>query len=644
MKSLLREFDEQAQKAIVVAESLSFDFGHQNVGSEHLLLSLLKIHDNQLKRLLQKYDVNDAVVEEDIKRLFGTNDDQPFYMEYSQSVKRILERSIEYAKDKNQDQVTLNILIISLLKEKESVAYEILQKYHVDVEEVIYLLQEKSAFETPLDQIPTLVNINKKVKTKKYKIIGRENEIDQVCTILSKKEKNNVLIIGEAGVGKSALVEKLAMMINQGKVVDSLKNKIIYELSLSSLVAGTKYRGEFEEKFKKIIDKVKDLDNVIIFIDEIHNVIGAGGAEGAIDASNILKPYLARKDMTVVGATTIDEYYKHFEKDHAMNRRFSIVTLKENTKEETLEILKGIKGYYESYHQIKIDNVLLKELIELVDCHIKNRTYPDKAIDILDLSCVKAKFYHEKELTKNRIVETIEKYLNITIHHQMDYQKLEKQLNKDILGQEKGIHQMIETFQHKQLPISFFIYGPTSCGKTLTAKSLAKYLTYHYLKLDMNQYQESHSLYKLLETYHEKPSLLLSTLQSYPHTVLLLDHIDQACEEIIHLFSQILDDGYYEDQAKRKISFENVVFIMSQTCTSRCCMGFKKSRQTKYLKHELFDKVDQIIEYQPLSKEIVEKIIHLREHISIEKIHNLLKEEHVPINLSKMMKQIKQMS
>lgn len=644
MKSLLREFDEQAQKAIVVAESLSFDFGHQNVGSEHLLLSLLKIHDNQLKRLLQKYDVNDAVVEEDIKRLFGTNDDQPFYMEYSQSVKRILERSIEYAKDKNQDQVTLNILIISLLKEKESVAYEILQKYHVDVEEVIYLLQEKSAFETPLDQIPTLVNINKKVKTKKYKIIGRENEIDQVCTILSKKEKNNVLIIGEAGVGKSALVEKLAMMINQGKVVDSLKNKIIYELSLSSLVAGTKYRGEFEEKFKKIIDKVKDLDNVIIFIDEIHNVIGAGGAEGAIDASNILKPYLARKDMTVIGATTIDEYYKHLEKDHAMNRRFSIVTLKENTKEETLEILKGIKGYYESYHQIKIDNVLLKELIELVDCHIKNRTYPDKAIDILDLSCVKAKFYHEKELTKNRIVETIEKYLNITIHHQMDYQKLEKQLNKDILGQEKGIHQMIETFQHKQLPISFFIYGPTSCGKTLTAKSLAKYLNYHYLKLDMNQYQESHSLYKLLETYHEKPSLLLSTLQSYPHTVLLLDHIDQACEEIIHLFSQILDDGYYEDQAKRKISFENVVFIMSQTCTSRCCMGFKKSRQTKYLKHELFDKVDQIIEYQPLSKEIVEKIIHLREHISIEKIHNLLKEEHVPINLSKMMKQIKQMS
>lgn len=189
MKSLLREFDEQAQKAIVVAESLSFDFGHQNVGSEHLLLSLLKIHDNQLKRLLQKYDVNDAAVEEDIKRLFGTNDDQPFYMEYSQSVKRILERSIEYAKDKNQDQVTLNILIISLLKEKESVAYEILQKYHVDVEEVIYLLQEKSAFETPLDQIPTLVNINKKVKTKNIKLLVEKMKLIKYVLFYLKKKK-----------------------------------------------------------------------------------------------------------------------------------------------------------------------------------------------------------------------------------------------------------------------------------------------------------------------------------------------------------------------------------------------------------------------------------------------------------------------
>lgn len=636
MSLLLKEFDEQAQKAIVVAESISFDFGHQNVGSEHLLLSLLKMHDNQLKRFLKKYKVNEEVVEGDIKRLFGTSEDQPFYMEYSQSVKRILERSMEEAQKKNQDQVTLNLLTISLLKEKESVAYEILQKYHVDVEEVIYLLQEKSAFETPLDQISTLVNINKKVKNKKYKIIGRENEIEQICTILSKKEKNNVLIIGEAGVGKSAIVEKLAMMINKHQVVDSLKNKIIYELSLSSLVAGTKYRGEFEEKFKKIIDKVKNLDNVIIFIDEIHNVIGAGGAEGAIDASNILKPYLARKDMTVIGATTIDEYYKHFEKDHAMNRRFSLVTLKENTKEETFEILKGIKCYYENFHHIKISDTILKELIALVDQHIKNRTYPDKAIDILDLSCVKTKFYHEQELTKIRIIETIEKYLNITIHQQINKKTLEKQLNKSIFGQEKAIHQLVQTLETKKIPLSFFLYGQESTGKTTTAKILARELNYHYLKLDMNQYKDIHAYYKLIGN-NQEPSILLSTLQSTPHTVLYLKNIDQANEEIIHLVSQILEEGYYEDSKKRKISFENVIIILSQTnITHR--LGFKKNKII-HPRHPLLSIVDQVIEYQPLSKETVEKIISQKHPNASNKLHSLIQKEKNP-KLSYILKQM----
>lgn len=405
---MLTKFDEQSQKAIVIAESLAFDFGHSNVGSEHLLLSLLKLQESKLKKLLQKYKVTDEVIEADIIRLFGQNDDQPFYLEYSEIMKRILEESIELSKMKNQNQVTLNILSMCLLQVKDSVALELLKKYNVDIEDMIYVLNEKTAYETRLDQINSLVNLNKKVKDKHYKIVGRDKEIDKICAILSKKEKNNVLIIGEAGVGKSAVVEKLAMLINAKKAPQGLEHKIIYELSLSSLVAGTKYRGEFEEKFKKIIDKIKELNNVIIFIDEIHNLIGAGGAEGAIDASNILKPYLARKDMTIIGATTLDEYYNHFEHDHAMNRRFSIVTLKENTKEETYQILSGIKKYYEDYHHIKISQNILNELIELVDEYLKNRTYPDKAIDILDLACVEASFHARKELTKEDIIKTIE--------------------------------------------------------------------------------------------------------------------------------------------------------------------------------------------------------------------------------------------
>ena len=229
MNILLTKFDEQSQKAIVIAESLAFDFGHTNVGSEHLLLSLLKIQESKLKTLLQKYDVNDEVIENDIKRLFGQNDEQPFYLEYSEKIKQILEKSIEISKNKNHSQVTLNVLSIALLQIKESVAIELLKKYNVDIEDMIYILNEKTAYETRLDQINSLVNLNKKVKDKKYQVIGRQEEIEKICAILSKKEKNNVLIIGEAGVGKSALVEKLAMMINEKKVPDNLKHKIIYE-------------------------------------------------------------------------------------------------------------------------------------------------------------------------------------------------------------------------------------------------------------------------------------------------------------------------------------------------------------------------------------------------------------------------------
>ena len=644
------------KEAICAAEEL----GHTYIGSEHLLLGLLEEGSNAAAAMLAAQHITAQRVRNALVELVGRGIPAQVQEDcLTPALSEIMQQAKAFSKEDGRSLAGTEHLLRSILRTPCCTAVAILKKLGVSLNQLGAVSRQETSCHIRMEERRT-ERISKKTLPNLFQygkwmtdpallhqydpVIGREAELQQMVQILTRRTKNNPCLVGDAGVGKTAIVEGVAQKILRGEVPEALLSQHIFSLDLPALLSGAKYRGDFEERFRNCLQEATQNEQIILFIDELHTIVGAGAAEGAIDASNILKPYLARKDMTVVGATTIDEYYKHFEKDHAMNRRFSIVTLKENTKEETLEILKGIKGYYESYHQIKIDNVLLKELIELVDCHIKNRTYPDKAIDILDLSCVKAKFYHEKELTKNRIVETIEKYLNITIHHQMDYQKLEKQLNKDILGQEKGIHQMIETFQHKQLPISFFIYGPTSCGKTLTAKSLAKYLNYHYLKLDMNQYQESHSLYKLLETYHEQPSLLLSTLQSYPHTVLLLDHIDQACEEIIHLFSQILDDGYYEDQAKRKISFENVVFIMSQTCTSRCCMGFKKSRQTKYLKHELFDKVDQTIEYQPLSKEIIEKIIHLREHISIEKIHNLLKEEHVPINLSKMMKQIKQMS
>ncbi len=638
---MLTKFDEQAQKAIVVAESIAFDLGHNNVGSEHLLLSLLKISDCKLRDLVKEYGVNEKNIYEDIKRLFGTNDDQPFYMEYSDAVKNILETAVEITNKQNKSKVTLNILTISLLKNAECVAHELLKKYHVDFDDIIYQLNENSELETKLDQIPSLVNLNKKVKQSEHLIIGRKKELEKLCMILSKKEKNNALIIGEAGVGKSALVEKLAYLINQNKVNDGLKKKIIYELSLSSIVAGTKYRGEFEEKLRKIIDKVKDMDNVIIFIDEIHNIIGAGGAEGAIDAANILKPYLARKDLTIIGATTTEEYYQHFEKDQAMNRRFSVITLKENTKEETLEILQKTKLFYERFHQIEVNDEVLTYLVENVDRYIKNRTFPDKAIDIFDLACVKARFKQQHIITKKIVKEVIEEYTSIKINDNYDFENIKVKLNQKIVGQSKAIEQIVNQLKLSkdslQPKVMMFI-GNSGVGKSETAKELARLLSRKLIRLDMSEYRDSSSVQKIIGAApgyvgYDKPSLLLGQLQTYPKSVLLLDEVDKASPDVLSLFLQVFDEGYLEDSHKRKVYFNNTIIIMtSNKGVVKNQLGFKKGNNFRkvngFFSEEFISRIDEIISFKNLSKQDLKKIIrkHFKEKIREEDIENILDE------------------
>lgn len=638
---MLTKFDEQAQKAIVVAESIAFDLGHNNVGSEHLLLSLLKISDCKLRDLVKEYGVNEKNIYEDIKRLFGTNDDQPFYMEYSDAVKNILETAVEITNKQNKSKVTLNILTISLLKNAECVAHELLKKYHVDFDDIIYQLNENSELETKLDQIPSLVNLNKKVKQSEHLIIGRKKELEKLCMILSKKEKNNALIIGEAGVGKSALVEKLAYLINQNKVNDGLKKKIIYELSLSSIVAGTKYRGEFEEKLRKIIDKVKDMDNVIIFIDEIHNIIGAGGAEGAIDAANILKPYLARKDLTIIGATTTEEYYQHFEKDQAMNRRFSVITLKENTKEETLEILQKTKLFYERFHQIEVNDEVLTYLVENVDRYIKNRTFPDKAIDIFDLACVKARFKQQHIITKKIVKEVIEEYTSIKINDNYDFENIKAKLNQKIVGQSKAIEQIINQLKLSKdslQPKVMMFLGNSGVGKSETAKELARLLSRKLIRLDMSEYRDSSSVQKIIGAApgyvgYDKPSLLLGQLQTYPKSVLLLDEVDKASPDVLSLFLQVFDEGYLEDSHKRKVYFNNTIIIMtSNKGVVKNQLGFKKGNNFRkvngFFSEEFISRIDEIISFKNLSKQDLKKIIrkHFKEKIREEDIENILDE------------------
>ncbi len=625
---MLTRFHEKAQKAIVIAESIAFDLGHSSVGSEHLLLSLLKMKESSLSKILKSYHVDDEIIYTDVVRLFGEKDIQPFYMEYSEVVKNILEDAMRMSEEQKETQVSLNTLSIALLMQKESVAVELLNKYHVPFEKIQQELSEEKFYMNELEKIHELTNFNKLVKKQNRLMIGREQELEQLFLTLCKKEKNNALLIGKAGVGKTALVEKLALRINEKKVPDVLKNKIIYELNLSSIVAGTKYRGEFEEKFKKIIDKVIQAQDVILFIDEIHNLIGAGGAEGAIDASNILKPYLARKDLTIIGATTIEEYYKYFEKDQAKNRRFAVIKLKENTKEETKEILLGLKKQYEDYHHIHIQDKMLDEIIELCDLYLIERVFPDKALDVLDLACVKALFLGQKELQSEHIEKVIEELSGMSIQKYFSYQYLQEQLQEKIVGQADVIHAIVESLEslskyphpHKPKGV-YLLVGSSGIGKTQTVKELATLLNRHFIKVDMSEYSEPSSVTKIIGSSpgyigYDNHSSLLHEFILHPHSVLLLDEIEKAHSQVMHLFLQVFDEGILKDNHHHQISFKDTIIFMTSNTTSQNQkgVGFKKQKMKRESLKEVFseeflNRIDEIIYYRPLKKKDLKVIL-----------------------------------
>ncbi|MEE0967477.1 MAG: ATP-dependent Clp protease ATP-binding subunit [Bacilli bacterium] len=654
---MLTQFHEKAQKIIVIAESIAFDLGHSHVGSEHLLLSLLKIKDLEFCKLLKKYDVTDEKIQDDIIRLFGEKDIQPFYMEYSESVKKILEDAIEIAKNKQQSKVMVNDLIVALMKQEKSVAVELLNKYHVDFEFIEKQLGEEKAALYELDQIRELVNMNKKVLKEKRIMIGRDNEIQQLFSILCKKEKNNALLIGKAGVGKTALIEKLAYLINEHKVPIQLEHKVIYELSLSSLVAGTKYRGEFEEKFNKILDKVINAKDAIVFIDEIHNLIGAGGAEGAIDASNILKPFIARKQLTLIGATTLDEYYRYFEKDQAMNRRFGVIKLNENSEEETLNILKGLRKQYEDFHCIKINDARLKDIIDLSKRYLPARVFPDKALDVLDLSCVKAGFNNEKELTLKQIQDVIEEISGLVLDENLSIDNIEIKLNKEIIGQKEAIHQLCKSLSKRHITDQrpegiYLLMGSSGIGKTETVKKLAELLRRPLVRLDMSEYSESVSVTKLIGSPpgyvgYDQQTSLFSELVLNPHCILLLDEVEKAHPQVLHLFLQGFDEGVIKDSHHRLIQLSNCIVIMtSNVMGQNSSLGFKKKRLNKvqledFFSKEFLNRIDETIVFRTLDKEDLREIA-LKYDIEEHKINELLDDYDISLGARLLTRKINQ--
>ena len=625
---MITNFCEKAQKIIAVAESIAFDFGHSSVGSEHLLLAFLKVKDTKVKKLLENFNITYDVIKKDLLNLFERKNELPFYMEYTPSFKEILEKAIRESKKLNEERVGVEVLASSMINQEDSLARELLEKYHCDFK---FLLENlKVSKVSPLDNIEELTNLNKKFQKKPVIVYQRDAELDLITNALLRKQKANVMLVGEPGVGKSALIEYLAYKITLGEVMDELKEKVIYELDIPSIVAGTKYRGEFEEKLKKIIKKVKEDKNAIIFIDEIHNIIGAGGAEGAIDASNILKPYLARGELKCIGATTYDEYVKLIEKEKAVDRRFQLIKLDEPNMEKCYEILKGIKEDYENFHKIKISDEMCKKIISLSKKYIADRYFPDKAIDVLDCSSVLARKKNLTTLDESTIVETIETLFNVEINSHLDKAELQNSLNRKIVGQNDAICKIIEhlSYIEKGLiddnrPLGTFLFvGPSGVGKTELAKKIAKYYFGNeeaYIKIDMTEFKEPQSISKLIGAApgyigYDNQTMLIDKLRMNPHSVVILDEIEKAHKDVINVFLNVFDEGYFYDAKKRKIDFTNSIIIMTSNLGSGSenkTIGFLPQTSNheeviksvnKFFSVEFMNRIDEIICFNCLDK------------------------------------------
>lgn len=592
---MLEKFSIEAQRIISSAESLSFDLSHNSIGCEHFLLAILKVPDNILSMMLKKYHITFKSVINDMKAFESDKKQDIFFMEYDDDFKRLLEESQIISKEYKEDKVSLNTMLIAFLKNPGNICNTILKNHQADISLLLATIIKGQKKHSDLDKILDLHDLS---HVKKDPLIGRKKELQQLIFALRRRNKPNAILVGSPGVGKTAIVEELARLIAENKI-QGLENKRIYELDIASVVGGTKYRGEFEDKLKKIIKNVNDDGNAILFIDEIHNIIKAGGAEGAIDASNILKPYLSRGDVQIIGATTSDEYHNVFLKDKALNRRFQIIFVDPSSKDETIEILDNLKSIYEDYYKVKISSELIKYIVEIADEFIPNQSFPDKALDILDNSCVMS----EKSLSKDIVDKMIEKFYNVSLKKEPRALKVRKQLENEIYGQNEAIEQIYRalfSIEHglndENTPLTTMLFvGPSGVGKTECAKIISK--EYYndkesFIKLDMSCYQDYTSINKLIGAapgYQDSDNMtnFVKKLKNHPNSVVLLDEIDKANPDVLDFFLNVFDEGNFIDARNNVINCRNVIFIMTSNLGfSNNDLGSNYHIQDKLIKNE----------------------------------------------------------
>ncbi len=595
-------------------------FGHKVVDSEHLLLSLLREKGSVASKVLIDLGLRDEYLENKILELNPrqTNFTKDVFL--NARCEEIIELSKIFAKRLKSDLVETEHLLLSIIQEGSGYASRILNEIGIDekvlvktiVDEIDTGVQEPKGKETQ-SKILDKYGKNLTLLAREQKIdpvIGRRKEIDRIIQIISRRTKNNPVLIGDPGVGKTAVIEGLALKVVEENVPESLKNKTIYTLEMSSLLAGAKYRGEFEGRLKKIIDEVLKNENIILFIDELHTIVGAGSTgENNIDASNILKPILARGEINIIGATTIDEYRRYIEKDQALERRFQSVTINEPTKEESIQILNGLKDKYEEFHKIKILDEAIIEAVNLSNRYITDRFLPDKAIDLIDEACSKAKIkanisytnkivfspdnkevkediesFSKVYVDKKDIAEVLEMWTNIPVSKILDDEankllNLENILKKRVIGQTDAIESISRAIRRSRAglrnpkkPIGSFLFlGPTGVGKTELSKALADVEfgdEKKIIRFDMSEYMEKHSVSKLIGSPpgyvgYDECGKLTEQVRKNPYSIVLFDEIEKAHNDIFNILLQILDDGRLTDSKGKVIDFKNTIIIMT---------------------------------------------------------------------------------
>ena len=725
-----KEFTAQAEKVLVTAKKLAKKWNHLYVGTEHLLLALRQEYTGVAGQVLATHRVDEEDIKKVIEELVAPIEDvKRTKISFSPRLEFLLDNALMEAVRQNSQRIGTEHMLLAMMKDSDSVATRILATLNVDMAKIqedileVVGINPKEYMEDGLDggRVPGGVleqfatDLTAKASEGKLDpVIGRKAEIERLMQVLSRRTKNNPCLIGEPGVGKTAIIEGLASRIAEGLVPDLMKEKRIYTLDLSAMVAGSKYRGEFEERMKRLLREVKADKNAILFLDEIHTMIGAGGSEGALDAANILKPAMSRGEIQLIGATTITEYRKHIEKDAALERRFQPIVIEEPSKQLCKEILEGLKETFESHHGVKIDEETIEAAIELSERYINDRYLPDKAIDVLDEACSKvslkgyqvpeqfdvlekelkkmalykeeavkngdfaeASLIHQEQEETTKKLERMKKRFQkaqenkelivssedvavvvsawtkipvqkLTETESSRLRKLESVIHKRVIGQEEAVEAVAKAIKRGRVGIkspnrpigSFLFLGPTGVGKTELAKALAEALfgkEEAMVRVDMSEYMEKHSVSKLIGSPpgyvgHDEGGQLSEKVRRNPYAVVLFDEIEKAHPDVFNILLQVLDDGHITDSQGRKVDFRNTVIIMTSNAGAKAIVepkklgfGAKENAEEDYKKMksnvmeevkrlfrpEFLNRIDETIVFHALNEEHMKKIVGL---------------------------------